>query len=103
MSSRAWGWCIAMAGVWALIIGCLMISLGGTWSIGYGLAVIGAFTAATGGAVIAEPRPERAQDDAEAYENRWSDWSPECPVHGRYLCSWRTAQCPDERRKSNGA
>lgn len=100
MSSRLWGLMGVGAGVVGLIVGG-WIAFVGTFSVGLGLVLVGAFAGGAGIAVLTEPWTEEDYDrDMVAWERRWyGRWLPPCPVHGERLCNIRTDRCPGARQR----
>lgn len=101
---RLWGWGCVVAGLAALGVGG-WTAFFGTFSVGFGLTAIGAFSGGVGVCLLAEPWAEEDwREEIDRWEERWSsrEWSPECPVHGSDLCHVRTRHCPSMRQRIDG-
>jgi hypothetical protein len=102
-SPRLWGWWCVIAGLAALAVGG-WTAFFGTFSIGFGLTVIGGFSGGVGVCLLVEPWAEEFEAEIDRWEENWSvhEWSPQCPVHGSDLCHVRTRDCPGVRQRMDG-
>lgn len=99
MSSRLWGLMGVGAGVVGLIVGG-WIAFVGTFSVGLGLTLIGAFAGGAGLCVLTEPWHDSVDAEIDQWERDWSArWLPPCPVHREQLCYTRTDRCPGARQR----
>lgn len=85
-----------------IAFGALMMFFGGglIWNDhfipGFVVAMIGVLALSFGITVCAEPWfDEAVNEEIDRWEENWiTDWSPECPVHGKQMCYVRTRKCP---------